>query len=125
MDNDEYPVDNERPVISIGAVTPLAATAAVGVSSINFVVGVPTTVTPPVALGVPVNRPSGSSNVILPVFAAKAPVEDTFSVIVSFPAALPGFVDDQPALPVMRETAGTHFFESLSHVVPTSQHPGP
>ena len=123
---EEYPSDKDNPLIIISGIVPSFATTADGVTVIRSTLGVPVDLAPPSALMAVllVNKPFG--NVIVIVFdVVNAPVDETFNMIFKSPDAAPAPDVVQVAFPAIRAIDGTHFLESLSHIVPTSQHPGP
>jgi 2-keto-4-pentenoate hydratase len=110
-------VDFESPVTVIALLVAPALT-----NPVNTIdVGVAVELVRPVTVGVPVKSPSG--NVIVTVSDAINAMEGVI-VTVNVPVA-PLAEGAQTAVPATVADPGTHFFESLSHVVPISQHPGP
>ena len=119
MEETPSPDDFESPVITIG----LLATPAAKVTPENTIeVAVAVVIVRPDTVGVPVNRPAGKVNVTVPLLDNAV---DGVIVTVNVPAEVTCEVGAQTAVPVTRDVDGTHLFKLLSHVVPTSQHPGP
>ena len=121
LDMEETPSPDafESPVISIG----LLATPAATFSPENTnEVAVAVLIVRSDTVGVPVNRPVGKVNVTIPLLVNAV---DGVIVTVNLPAEVTCEVGAQTAVPVTRDVDGTHLFKLISHIVPTSQHPGP